>query len=187
MKKVSQFSFLALLVMATSILAAEQPLTSGYFKWLLHLGQSPTDRILDGSLHGAQLGFVGKDETLRPIPGEVYDFSNTHIRSTTELMIWTPQYSASGSFTHKPLEGQYIHYYHIYVMSPSKRDAHLRFVASEGLRVWNNGQLLFDGWPNVFQEAYIDFVLDEGVNSMTFKVLKYDQNATYLAAGILLK
>ena len=91
-------------------------------------------------------------------------------------MIWTPQYSADGFFASEPeaepVEGsQFIHYYHIYVFSPEQRQARLRFRAYENLWVWNNSELVLDikDWDGG-NESYEDFLLREGVNSMTFKL-----------------
>ncbi len=44
MRCVSQSSVGVLFLAAISASAAEQPLGPGYFKWLLHLGQNPSDK-----------------------------------------------------------------------------------------------------------------------------------------------
>ena len=180
MQSARRFGMVVLLAITSSLPAAEQRLESGYFKWMLHLGQNHTDRILGG----ANLEFMGEEGTLRPSPGEIYDFSNTHFKATTNLMIWTPHYRADGSFTHEALEGRYTHYYHIYVISPTIRNAHIRFMAADGLNIWNNGQKLFDGWPSPDREQQVDIVLAAGVNSITFRLFKDAQAASRLAARI---
>ncbi|MHC4171720.1 MAG: hypothetical protein ACYST5_02120 [Planctomycetota bacterium] len=172
MRRVSQFSFLALLVMASSALAAEQPLESGYFKWLLHLGQNPTDRILHYLERDDHLELFGGEAMIEPTPGEIYDFSDSWYRSTTDLMIWTPQYSADGFFATEQFQDNFIQYYHIYIFSPEQRQARLRFRAYHKLRFWNNGELILNIriWDEG-SEHYEDFLLQEGINSMTFKLL----------------
>lgn len=158
--------------MVTSVLAAEQPLESGYFKWLLHLGQTPTDRILHSAQDLDQLGLFGGEAMIRPRPGDIYDFSDNGLYpATTDLMIWTPQYDAEGFFGDEQPQDDFIQYYHIYIFSPEERQARLRFRAYHMLRFWNNGELILDisGWDRG-NERYEDFLLHEGVNSMTFKL-----------------
>ena len=170
MRRLTQFGIGILLLVATSTLDAEQPLESGYFKWLLHLGQSPTDRIL--SRYPPDIEFL---ESLAggeylPSPGQIYDYGDvSYISTTTDMMIWTPQYSPTGLFAEGRLEGDFTHLYHIYIYSPQARQARLWFRAHEILKVWNNGELILSikGW-DWGNERYEDFLLHEGVNSMTF-------------------
>lgn len=158
--------------MASSALAAEQPLESGYFKWLLHLGQNPTDRILHYLERDDHLELFGGEAMIEPTPGEIYDFSDSWYRSTTDLMLWTPQYSADGFFATEQFQDNFIQYYHIYIFSPEQRQARLRFRAYHKLRFWNNGELILNIriWDEG-SEHYEDFLLREGINSMTFKLL----------------
>lgn len=171
MRRLTQFGIGILLLAATSTLAAEQPLEPGYFKRLLHLGQSPADRILHDVQHGDQLEFFGGEAKIRPAQGEFYDFGDEpRYTPTTSLMIWTEQYSPNGFFVSQPPEGYFIQYYHIYLYSPDERAACLRFRISGRLRIWNNGEMLVDQGSDGTIEDYVDFTLYAGVNSMTLKL-----------------
>lgn len=142
---------------------------SGYFKWLLHLGPSPTDRILHSTQHHDQLELFGGEAMIRPRPGDIYDFSDSRYSGTTDLMIWTPQYSEDGFFATEQHQDKFIQYYHIYIFSPEERQARLRFRAYHMLRFWNNGEMILD-IKDADIERYEDFLLHEGINSMTFKL-----------------
>ena len=160
---------------------------SGYFKWLLHLGQNPTDRILHDVQHHDQLEFFGGEAMIKPAPGEIYDFSDEwRYPSTTNLMIWTEQYSPDGFFSSQPLEGYFIQYYHIYILSPEQRSGRLRFRIYGNLRVWNNGEMLLGQSSDGTAEHYVDFLLHEGVNSMTLKLMGRGspEHTSYLAVRI---
>jgi hypothetical protein len=185
-RRVSQLGIGILLFAATSILAAEQPLEPGYFKWLLHLGQSPSDRVLHDVLHHDQLEFFGAESSITPAPGEIYDFSDSLYAATTNLMIWTAQHNPDGFFSSQPLEGYFIQYYHIYIFSPEQREARLRFRVYGSLRVWSNGEMLVSQGSDGTVEQPVDFLLHEGVNSMSFKLggRGSPERANYLALRI---
>lgn len=174
--------------MASSVLAVERPLENGYFKWLLHFGPSPTDKIIQGVTAGDHLELFGGEAKIRPKPGDIYDFSDGGwYRATTDLMIWTPQYSADGFFANEQHQDKFIHYYHIYIFSPEQRQARLQFRAYQNLQFWNNGEMILDisGW-DWGNERYEDFLLRKGMNSMTFKISGpgLPQNDHFLAARI---
>ena len=171
MRRLSQFGIGILLLASTSTLAAEHPLEPGYFKRLLHLGQSPADRILHDVQHFDQLEFFGGEAKIRPAQGEFYDFGDEpRYTPTTSLMIWTEQYSPNGFFVSQPPEGYFIQYYHIYLYSPDERVARLRLRISGRLRIWNNGEMLVDQGSDGTIEDYVDFTLYAGVNAMTLKL-----------------
>ena len=172
MRKVSQFSFIALLIIANSVIAAEQPLEPGYFKWLLHLGQNPADGFR---------GSIGDPKGLEPYmgcpfmpsPGEIYDFGDMWwLPTTSKMLIWTPQYSETGVFAENMPEGDFSQLYHIYVFSPEERQGRLWFKARSSCRAWNGGKLILD-WRNspAGGENYEDFLLLRGTNSMTFALI----------------
>ena len=60
--------------------------------------------------------------------------------------------------------------YHVYIISPEEKEGRIRFRSDDELRVWNNGVLAVarDGWDGG-TEQYEDFILSEGVNSMTLR------------------
>jgi len=170
MRRVSRFSIGILLFLATSISATEQPLGPGYFKWLLHLGQNQTD--------GFPSQYPPDPKGLKPYmggpfmpsPGQAYDFEDmTWLPTTSKMLIWTPQYSPTGVFAENMAAGPFSQLYHIYVFSPEQRQARLWFKAISYFKAWNNGQLLFD-WRGSAPsgEEHEDFLLQKGVNSMTF-------------------
>jgi len=189
MRSVSQFGITVLLIIASSVLATERPLESGYFKWLLHLGQSPSDRIHKAYGHR----WIDGDPDIEPAPGQILDFSDegggpNNRPATHDMLIWTPQYSETGYFADEGYDDWFTQYYHIYIHSPNERPARLRFRKLEILTVWNNGEEIchvrdFD-WH---QERQIDFTLRAGVNSMTFKLTGPPQGSpdgSHLAARI---
>jgi hypothetical protein len=65
----------------------------------------------------------------------------------------------------------FIGYFHVYIISPSQRDARAILRHDDEMRCWNNGALAFgrDGWDGGV-EVSSDFTLSKGVNSMTFKL-----------------
>jgi hypothetical protein len=168
----NRFSIGVLLIIATSAVAVERPLEGGYFKWLLHLGQSPSDRIHKAYGHR----WIDGDPYIKPAPGQIMDFSDegggrNNRPATHDMLIWTPQYSDTGYFADEGYDDWFTQYYHIYIHSPNERPARLRFRKLEILTVWNNGEEIchvrdFD-WH---QERQIDFTLHAGINSMTFKL-----------------
>jgi len=172
MRGVINFGITVLLIIASSALATEQPLESGYFKWLLHFGQSPSDRIHKAYGHR----WIDGDPDIKPAPGQIMDFSDegggrNNRPATHDMLIWTPQYSDTGYFADEGYDDWFTQYYHIYIHSPNERPVRLRFRKLEILTVWNNGEEIchvrdFD-WH---QERHIDFILCAGVNSMTFKL-----------------
>jgi hypothetical protein len=186
MRRAGRFGISILLLFATSISAAEQPLGLGYFKLLLHLGQNPSDRILHDVAHADQLDSFGGENNIAPVPGEIFDFSESLYPATTNLMIWTEQYSQDGFFFSQPPEGYFIQYYHLYIYSPNERAARLRFGISGRLRIWNNGELMVDRGSTGTGEDYADFLLYEGLNSLTLKLLGHGSpdRVYYFAARI---
>jgi hypothetical protein len=172
MQSTNQLVMGVLFVITSSLMAAEQPLESGYLKWLLHLGQNPTDRI--HGAYGHPRIDLGPD--LKPAPGQIVylgdDCCGPDRRPAThDLMIWTPQFSATGIFANEGYDDWFTQYYHIYIHSPDERLARLHFRKLETMTVWNNGEKICQvgdiGWQ---QERHVDFALRSGANSMTFKL-----------------
>ena len=157
---------------------------AGYFKWLLHLGKNPTDRIISPYHIGSDpLEYFGGQANIMPAAGEIYDFSETWARTIPDLMIWTPQYSADGFFADEPLD-DFVQIYHIYIFSPEQREARLRFRYYKRVGAWNNGvKVVHRDSPDGGAEQYEDFLLHEGVNSMTFK-LQTPNGDSYFAVRI---
>ena len=88
------------------------------------------------------------------------------------MLIWTPQYSTTGFFEGYGVEEPGVHhFYHVYIISPEERQARLHFWAFNGVHAWNNGTSLYQGGSGYnAREHYHDFVIEEGVNSITFEV-----------------
>ena len=163
----------------------------GYIKWLLHLGQSPNDMVLSGG--NSQLQPFGGDPNIRPTVGEIYDFSANEgnfwsCHTSHDLMIWTPQYSSTGSFDGYGFENFGVQYYHIYIYSPKANKVRLHISHFERITVWCNGNIVMNLAGS--QENICDFILQEGYNSILFKVgveisygRGYDSQWYYLAAN----
>ncbi|MHA1807913.1 MAG: LamG domain-containing protein, partial [Candidatus Thorarchaeota archaeon] len=147
-----------------------------YFKWLLHLGQNPNDSLLGDYRYCQKITRLVEDGNVRPKPGEIYDLEDQSTPwdcpANRDMLIWTPQYSITGFFEGYGGEEHGIHhFYHIYIISPEERRARLHFWAYNGVHAWNNGTSLYQGGSGYnSREHYHDFVLEEGVNSMTFEV-----------------
>jgi hypothetical protein len=169
----------ALVLLTSSAVGSEVPgvppdgcLLRGSFKWLLHLGQNPTDRFLTWYApdpRGLE-PFMGRPFV--PFPGQIYDFEDLlgwGLPTTSKMLIWTPQYSPTGVFAENMPDGDFSQLYHIYVFSPERRQARLWFKARSYCRAWNGQELVFD-WKNSSGngEAYADILLLDGTNSMTF-------------------
>lgn len=75
MRCASRFSIGILLFLVSSISATEQPLGPGYFKWLLHLGQTPADSVLHDLLHVDQFESLGRESSIALAPGQILDFA----------------------------------------------------------------------------------------------------------------
>jgi len=187
MKKMGRLSLSLLLFLTTSVLAAEHPLESGYFKWLLHLGQNPADRFT--SMYppdSDSLAFLSGQTRFMPYPGLICDFHDTSYSATANLLLWTPQYEADGVFADEPFEGDFAQIYHIYVFSPEERQARLGFMHIGTLRVWNNNEQVIScrEW-NINVERAEDFTLHKGVNAMTFVLIGSSMTSDCLSSRIM--
>ena len=169
----------------------------GYLRWLLHLGQNPNDCLLGDYRYCYKIQHLVEDGNVMPKPGEIYDLEDQYppwdCPSNRVMLIWTPQYSATGFFEGYGGEEHGIHhFYHIYIISPEERQARLHFWAFNGVHAWNNGTSLYQGGSGYnSRERYHDFVLEEGVNSMTFEVraeinfdIEYDYRRYYLGVRL---
>jgi hypothetical protein len=174
-----------------------QPLGTGYFQDLLHLGQTPEDRFtapLDQSLDtNDYLANWGGQANVNPVEGEEYDFTGTGITTTSNPMVWTPEHTDNGVFM---LDDQYLgrrpgqnldnfgQIYHIYIFSPEEREARIHFRHDDEIRIWNNGAVAAarNDWDGDAERSQ-NFVLDEGVNSMT---LRFEEGGgdNYIAARV---
>jgi len=162
---------------------AQDSTPQGYLKWLLHLGQTPQDRIewvqpIDFGQFEERTGHV-----YAPEPGQIYDFQDLHTASTKDMLIWTPEYSPTGFFGENCLGEDYLQYYHIYIVSPDERQARFGLRSGSRLYVWNNRELLYNDGDSR-HEAPLDFTLHAGTNSITFILRGGDRWSTYLAARI---
>lgn len=148
-------------------------LGKGYVKWLLHLGQRAEDRFWGP--YG--IGQINQQPNIRPGSGEIWDFGDQYGYSrpptSSLMMVWTPQYSPTGFFADDWWDHWYSQYYHIYIHSPQNHPArlHLRRPSVERLWAWNNGELICNigetGAEGQIKEYPVDFVLHEGINSIT--------------------
>ncbi len=156
-----------------SVMPYAYPLGPGYFKELLHLGQSPTDRLMDRYLTVDPLLAFGGEANVTPAPDDAYDFTGTGVSVTTNPMVWTPVHSDDGFFSVEA--DNFTQIYHIYIISPEERAARFHFRHDDEIRIWNNGVLVVsrDGWDSG-EEQTQGFALHKGVNSMA---LKYQQGA----------
>ncbi|MBM4030023.1 MAG: hypothetical protein FJ280_32180, partial [Planctomycetes bacterium] len=140
----------------------------GCCKWLLHLGQNPTDGFLAGinPLHIEWYVAPRPQTGVKPCPGLPCDTLRNFTDATQPILVWTPQCSGTGVFGDNPSDGETQQIYLVYIGSPSERHAQLRTKHIRSLHAWNNGRLLFQhqgtGYPTV--EHVFDFVLFEGAN-----------------------
>ncbi len=158
--------------------------TTGYITDLLHLGDYPTDRIVDPlDVNGDPLVKFGGQAFVNPVPGEEYDFNGTDITATRNPMIWTPIHNPIGWFGNEPVEN-FQQFYHVCLISPDERPARLHFRHNDAFRIWNNGTLLVSrDAQDAGNEKTEDFTLEEGINSLTFK-LGGEAAPNYFAVGI---
>ncbi len=143
---------------------------TGYIQDMLHMGDNPSDRILAPlNINNDPLAKFGGQAFVNPVPGEQYDFTDTGVTVTRNPMTWTPLHEENGIFGNEAFDN-FEQVYHVYVICPDERDARLRFFHDDEIRIWNNGLLvaLRDGWNDVTEQSE-DFVLNEGLNSMTIK------------------
>jgi hypothetical protein len=129
------------------------------------------------------LANFGEQAFQRPYPGLEYDFTDTVVTVTRNLMRWTPIHSEDGFFGAEPFDN-FEQIYHLYILSPTQRDAHLHSRHDDDLRVWNNGVLVIsrDGRDGG-TERQQDFVLRKGLNSITAK-FEEGAGSNYFAMGI---
>ncbi|MDP2895775.1 MAG: fibronectin type III domain-containing protein [bacterium] len=164
-------------------LGSDSPGT-GYLQDLLHLGNNPTDRILAPlNINNDPLADFGGQASQRPYPGLEYDFADTALTVTRNPMRWAPVHSDDGFFGNEPLDN-FEQIYHVYILSPTQRDARLHFRHDDGVRLWNNGVSIVtrDG-SDGGAERQQDFVLNKGLNSITAKFEEGD-GPNYFAMGI---
>jgi len=168
----------------------------GYLRWLLHLGQNPNDCLFGDYWYSYKLQSLVEDGDERPKPGEIYDLEDQYpswdCPASRDMLIWTPQYSTTGFFEGYGFEGRRVHFYHIYIISPEEHDARLHVWAYSDVMAWNNGTLLYQSGSGYnARERYQDFVLERGVNSMTFQIgssinydIEYDYECHYLGVRL---
>jgi hypothetical protein len=168
----------------------------GYLRWLLHLGQNPSDCLFGDYGYSYKLQSLVEEDNEKPKPGEIYDLEDQYpswdCPATRDMLIWTPQYSTTGFFEGYGFEGRRVHFYHIYIISPEERQARLHIWAYSDVMVWNNGILLYQSGSGYnTRERYQDFVLEDSINSITFQVgssinydIEYDYECHYLGVRL---
>ncbi|MDP2896645.1 MAG: fibronectin type III domain-containing protein [bacterium] len=157
---------------------------TGYLLDLLHLGNNPTDRILAPlSINDDPLANFGGQAFQRPYPGLEYDFADPLVTVTRNPMRWTPVHSDDGFFGAEPFDS-FEQIYHVYILSPTERDARFHFRHDDGVRLWNNGVWVIsrDGRDGGTEQQQ-DFVLRKGLNSITAK-FEEGSGSSYFAMGI---
>jgi len=147
----------------------------GRLKWLLHLGQTPTDRFVIGNPPEVEGGagiesLTGK--VYKPEPGQICDISDysSFTNATTHpMMIWTPQYSENGLFINENIDGS--QFYHIYIQSPEPRAAQLCLYYSEKMSLWINGEQ-FPKRELISEQEYCHpMELSKGANEITLTAI----------------
>ncbi len=157
---------------------------TGYLQDLLHLANNTTDRILAPlNINDDPLANFGGQAFQRPYPGLEYDFTDPLVTVTRNPMRWTPIYSDDGFFGNEPLD-YFEQIYHVYILSPTERDARFHFRHDDGVRLWNNGVLVIsrDGRDGGTEQQQ-DFVLNKGLNAITAK-FEEGSGSNYFAMGI---
>ncbi len=158
---------------------------TGYMTDLLHLGDTPADRILSPlDTNQDHLASFGREGFVEPAIGEAYDFSGTSVMTSRNPMTWTPVHSDTGMFADDPQYDDFIQYYAVCILCPDELPARFHFRHDDDVRVWNNGALVLsrDGWDGV-QDQTRDFTLAAGLNSMTIK-LREAGGGNHVALGI---
>jgi hypothetical protein len=171
------------------------PLGPGYFKDLLHMGETATDRVTAPLVIGTDhLKTFGGQASVNPRPGEPYDFTGTDVMVSTKPAVWAPLRAHNGWFmsSARPAEAldNFIQYYHLYVISPEDRDVQWHFRHDDEIRIWNNGvtAILKDDADEGVEIVRYGFAatgtgLKKGVNSLTVKF--HDGiGVNHLAVGI---
>jgi len=164
-------------------LGSSAPAT-GYLQDLLHLGNNPTHRILAPlDIGDDPLKRFGGQAFQRPYPGLEYDFADPLVTVTRNPMRWTPVHSDDGFFGAEPFDS-FEQIYHVYILSPTERDARFHFRHDDGVRLWNNGVWVIsrDGRDGGTEHQQ-DFVLRKGLNSITAK-FEEGSGSSYFAMGI---
>jgi len=171
------------------------PLGPGYFKELLHLGNTNIDRITAPlNINNDALEKWGGECCVNPRPGEPYDFTDTALETTVNPMVWTPEHTNNGWFMWdgRPSEAldNFQQIYHLYIISPENRNVIWHFRHDNGLRIWNNGVLVVvrdrgDYGQEQHQIGLVSagWALSKGVNSIS---LKFEEGgwANYLAVCV---
>jgi len=157
------------------------PLGSGYFKELLHLGDTNVDRITAPmNINNDALETWGGECCVNPRPGEPYDFAGTGVDTTVNPMVWTPEQTDNGWFMWDGRAGEALdefqQIYHLYIISPEDRDVVWGFRHDDEVRIYNNGMpvVVRGGWDGGGEISQIGLAsrgtgLSRGVNSMGFK------------------
>ncbi len=162
------------------------PLGSGYFKEMLHMGETAPDRILvlaentPLAINTNYLETFGEEAKVNPRPGECYDFTGTGVTVTTNPAIWTPLHEDDGWFMYDGHAGEaldnFVQYYHVYIISPEERDVRWHFRNDDEMRIWNNGSpaVVRDAWDGGVESVRLGAAgsasaLHKGVNSLTLK------------------
>ena len=176
-----------------------RPLGPGYFKEILHLGETLDDGILYCDYATTRVFEVQRMDwaITDPYPGLRWDFSGTYIVvsrnpvvwtpfqwdiwATRNPLVWTPFQSDDGMFISS--QGGLQHFYHIYIISPDQRMARLHFRHADRIQIWMNDLWLAYGWhSDEGIDQTKDCVLNKGLNPLVFAVRTGDGG--YFAAGI---
>ncbi|MDP2895597.1 MAG: hypothetical protein Q8Q12_03440, partial [bacterium] len=179
-----------LIEVRNSLSAQVYDLDPGPFAHILHLGQTPTDRIFisqESEIDSDYLAAFGGEAAVNPKEGDAYDFTGTGVPTTRPVLIWTPEYASdSGTINNAfgDIQGleYFMMYWHIYILSPDERQARLHFANDDPVRGWNNGQRILAA-PCCNSDGTVDFTLHKGLNSMMFKLVEVG-GGNYFGAGI---
>ncbi|MDP2895962.1 MAG: carbohydrate-binding protein [bacterium] len=156
-----------------------RPLGPGYFKEILHLGETLDDGIVCS--HYPATGVFLAQNNAEPYPRLEWDFTTTDIWVTRNPLVWTPFKSDDGMFISSG--SAFEHFYHIYILCPEFRLARLHLRYSDEIDVRKDGYWTIhhrgsDGGMDRIQ----DCALYEGANPLAFAVRA--EGGGHFAAGI---
>jgi hypothetical protein len=181
------------LIEVRNALSAEvYDLEAGAFTHILHLGQTPMDRIFisqESEIDSDYLAAFGGEAAVNPKEGDAYDFTGTGVPTTRPVLVWTLEHATDAGTMDNAfgdIQGleYFMMYWHIYILSPDERQARLHFANDDPVRGWNNGQrILAAPCCNSDPLGTVDFTLHKGLNSMMFKLVEVG-GGNYFGAGI---
>ncbi len=154
------------------------PLDEGYFSELLCLENSQNSGCLPKSA-------ASDVEQHHAGNGKTIPFDGHTLTAGGETCRWTLRTDNDGTWADGS-QDNFVAFWHITVVSPSRRQVNLAYRHDDDLTAWHNGTVVLSasGWDSNTEQISGDFPLVEGENHFLFKLVE-NGGGNRFAAGIV--